>query len=143
MLCPSTHPYPCEKGAMCAKAPFKPLTGNATDCDGKRLTEESICCPADNVIPCSADGPLFRCRANPPGKSKISEWPAYIYGPWLLFVQMTFDHKHSFFATTGCPKVRVIFDTPLFSGLGGPITKSFDVVIAECGWFFLKYNTHW
>ena len=40
------------------------------------------------------------------------------------------------FAFTGCPKVLVIFDTPLFSGLGGPITKSIDVVIAECGCFF-------
>ena len=39
--------------------------------------------------------------------------------------------------TTGCPKVHDNFDTPLFLGLGGPITKSFDVVIAECGWFFL------
>ena len=33
--------------------------------------------------------------------------------------------------TTGCPKVRVTFDTPLFSGLDGPIMKSFDVLIAE------------
>ena len=47
------------------------------------------------------------------------------------------------FLYTGCPKLRDNFDTPLFSGLGGPITKSFDVVIAECGRFFLRYNTHW
>ena len=40
--------------------------------------------------------------------------------------------------TTGCPKVRVYFDTLLFSGLGGPITKSFDVLIAEGGWFFFE-----
>ena len=33
--------------------------------------------------------------------------------------------------TTGCPRVRDHFDTPLFSGLDGPITKSFDVLIAE------------
>ena len=72
VLCPSTHPYPCQKGAMCAKAPFKPIGGNSSDCDGKRLTEDSDCCPADNVIPCSTDGTIFRCKANPPGKSMFS-----------------------------------------------------------------------
>ena len=40
------------------------------------------------------------------------------------------------FLTTGCPKVHEYFDTPLFSGLGGPIMKSFDMVITECGRFF-------
>ena len=44
---------------------------------------------------------------------------------------------------TGCPKILVIFDTLLFSDQGEQIMKSFDVVIAECGRFFLRYNTHW
>ena len=37
---------------------------------------------------------------------------------------------------TGCPKVCVYFDTPLFSGLGGQTMKPFYVVNAECGRFF-------
>ena len=82
VLCPSTHPYPCQKGAMCAKAPFKPISGNASDCDGKRLSEDSVCCPADNVIPCSANSTIFRCKANPPGKSMFS----YIQRWDLIFV---------------------------------------------------------
>ena len=45
--------------------------------------------------------------------------------------------------STGRPKVRGIFDTPLFSGPGWQITKPFDVVIAETARFFLRYNTHW
>ena len=44
---------------------------------------------------------------------------------------------------TGCPKVRVYFDTPLFSDQSERIMKSFDVVIAEGGRFFLRYSTHW
>ena len=40
------------------------------------------------------------------------------------------------FGTTGCPKVRVYFDIPLFSDRSEQIMKSFDMVIAECGWFF-------
>ena len=69
-LCPSSHPYPCQRGTMCAKSPFKPTSGNSSDCDGKRLSEDSACCPVDNVIPCNATNPLFRCKSNPPGKSK-------------------------------------------------------------------------
>ena len=84
VLCPSTHPYPCQKGAMCAKAPFKPFSGNASDCDGKRLSEDSVCCPADNVIPCSANSTIFRCKANPPGKSMFS----YIQRWDLIFVHV-------------------------------------------------------
>ena len=45
--------------------------------------------------------------------------------------------------TTGCPKVLVYFDTPLFSDRSEQIMKSFDVVIAEGGRFFLRYSTHW
>ena len=51
--------------------------------------------------------------------------------------------KQANFSTTGCPKVRVYFDTPLFLDRSEQIMKYLDVVIAECGWFFLRYNTHW
>ena len=41
------------------------------------------------------------------------------------------------------PRSSSSVDTPLFSELGGQIMKYFDVVIAKCGRFFLRYNTHW
>ena len=38
--------------------------------------------------------------------------------------------------TTRCPKVRVSFDAPLFSELGGQIMKSFGVLNQNCARFF-------
>ena len=42
--------------------------------------------------------------------------------------------------TTGLFRVRGNFDTPLNSVVDGPILKSFEVGIANTGWFDLVYN---
>ncbi len=67
-LCPSTHPYPCKGGRMCSKSVWKPSSGGDPDCDGRRLTEGSICCPeASNLVECNGDAASHRCREYDPG----------------------------------------------------------------------------
>ena len=80
------------------------------------------------------------CRGSPSGRwHMLRAISSEEFCSGEYYVEAINWHK----CTTGCPKVRVYFDTLLFSGLGGLITKSFDVLIAEGGWFFLRYNTPW
>ena len=58
---------------------------------------------------------LLACYANSATCSEVHKTPQ-------------FQHSTQ---NTGCPKVCVYYDTPLFSGLGKQIMKSFDVVNAE------------
>ena len=63
MLCPESHPFPCQGGKKCSKSAWKPASGSEADCDGTQLRSNSLCCPADSVD-CSTD-PNWTCRPNP------------------------------------------------------------------------------
>ncbi len=66
-MCPSSNPYPCANGKRCAKSAFKPTSGSDSDCDGQLLDEQSVCCPASNVVDCNGDQ-RYQCKMNPPTK---------------------------------------------------------------------------
>ncbi len=42
------------------------------DCDGGRLTDSSICCPAADVVDCNNDT-RYSCKTNHGGKSRNQE----------------------------------------------------------------------
>ena len=80
--CPSSHPFPCANGTLCAspsgsnsthrlqewnlqnRKRLKQSLTSILDCDGKRLFFYSSCCPAD-TIPCpGVSRDQSRCREN-------------------------------------------------------------------------------
>ena len=63
MLCPVSHPFPCQGGRKCSNSAWKPASGSEADCDGTQLMPDSLCCPTDS-IDCSTDANLT-CKPNP------------------------------------------------------------------------------
>ena len=84
-LCPASHPFPCQGGKKCSSSPWKPTSGNETDCDGTQIGPESLCCPPQS-IDCST-APEFTCKPNPLyGMGAIPPsfylWRSHA-GPWI------------------------------------------------------------
>ena len=57
------------------------------------------------------------------------------------FPHTGYDPIKAFQLTTGCPKVRGYFDTPLFSGMGEQIRLIFHMLNKWCLRFCLMYKT--